>query len=153
MARTTEEKTLVLVDDEMHHLSWMVDYFYKNGLEVIPIDNANDAVSQIEKEIYRALVIDLNIPLSPPLDKSALDLGPVYARYPGLYVARMARNRGYRDRQVIIYSVHRDPDVVREVGILGCTYILKGRPKEIKLELEAVLSFDPTKGGIEPSQF
>jgi len=145
MARTTESKTLVLVDDEMHHLTWLVDYFYSQGLEVLPIDNCNDAVEQISLEIYRALVIDLNIPLLPPLDKAAEALGAVYVRYPGLFVARQARNRGYRDRQVIIYSVHRDADVVKEAKALGCTYILKGRPKEIKEELEKVLAFDPTQ--------
>ena len=45
---------------------------------------------------------------------------------------------------VVIYSVHREPEVTQEVGKLGCTYIRKGRPKEIKEELLRVLSFDPT---------
>lgn len=145
MARTTVSDTLVLVDDEIHHLTWLVDYFYAKGMNVLPVDNANDAVEQVNQQIYRALVIDLNIPLLPPLDKAAEALGAVYVRYPGLFVARSARNHGYRDRQVVIYSVHRDADVVKEAHILGCTYILKGRPKEIKEELESVLAFDPTK--------
>lgn len=144
MARTTENDTLVLVDDEMHHLTWLVDYFYSKGLKVLPVDNVNDAIEHIKSEIYRALIIDLNIPLHSPLDKAAEDLGSVYVRYPGLFVARQARNLGYRDRQVIIYSVHRDAEVVSEARILGCTYILKGRPREIKEELESVLAFDPT---------
>jgi len=145
MARTTVADTLVLVDDEMQHLTWLVDYFYSRNLDVLPIDNANTAVDEIEAEIYRALVIDLNIPILAPLDKAAEKLGSVYVRYPGLFVARRARNIGYRDRQVIIYSVHKDPDVVNEAKKLGCTYILKGRPKEIREELERVLAFDPTR--------
>jgi DNA-binding NtrC family response regulator len=144
MARTTEKDTIVLVDDEIHHLTWLIDYLYSKNLAVLPVDNANDAVEQISSEIYRALVVDLNIPLRPPLDKAAEALGAVYVRYPGLFVARHARNSGYRDRQVVIYSVHRDKEVVEEATKLGCTYILKGRPKAIKEELAAVLSFDPT---------
>jgi hypothetical protein len=58
--------------------------------------------------------------------------------------AREARNRGYRDRQVVIYSVHRDAAVAEEAARLGCTYILKGRPKEIINELKEVVSYDPT---------
>jgi CheY-like chemotaxis protein len=144
MAKTTVAQTIVMVDDEMHHLTWMIDYFYSQKHDVLPIDNANDAVEELEKEVYRAVIIDLNIPLLPPMDSAAERLGAVYVRYPGLYVARRARNLGYRDRQVIIYSVHRDPEVLQEAGRLGCTYILKGRPKEIKQELESVLAFDPT---------
>jgi DNA-binding NtrC family response regulator len=144
MAKTTNKDTIVLVDDEVHHLSWMVDFFYSEGINVLPIDNANDAVRMINEEIYRALVIDLNIPLLPPLESAAENLGAVYVRYPGLFVARQARNFGYRNRQVIIYSVHRDPDVASEASKLGCTYILKGRPREIMDELKDVLSFDPT---------
>jgi len=145
MAKTTVPDTVVLVDDEMHHLTWMVDYFYSQRIEVIPIDNANDAVAELEREVYRAAIIDLNIPLLPPLVEVAERLGSVYVRYPGLFVAKRARNLGYRDRQVIIYSVHRDADVLEEVRRLGCTYILKGRPKEIKQELASVLAFDPTQ--------
>jgi hypothetical protein len=47
---------------------------------------------------------------------------------------------------VIIYCVHRDPAVTDEAKRLGCTYIIKGRPKEIKRELDDVVSYDPTTG-------
>lgn len=45
----------------------------------------------------------------------------------------------------MIYSVHKDASVAEEASKLGCTYILKGRPKEIKAEIEAVVSYDPTQ--------
>lgn len=144
MARTTVADTIVLVDDEMHHLTWMIDYLNSSGLRVLPVSNANDAVAELDKQVYRATIIDLNIPLLPPMDSAAERLGAVYVKYPGLYVARRARNSGYRDRQVIIYSVHRDPEVLEETKRLACTYILKGRPREIMRELASVLSFDPT---------
>ena len=97
-------------------------------------------------EIYRCAIIDLNVPLEEPLVDRCRDLGEVYGRYPGLFVAREARNFGYRDRQIILYSVHRDPQVSEEAQKLSCTYILKGRPKVMKEELESVLAYDPTDG-------
>ncbi len=144
MAKTTDSKTVVLIDDELHNMSWMVDYLSSCGLGTLTASNANDAVAILEREIYRAIIVDLNIPIMDPLTSTALAKGDVYGRFPGLYVAFHARNKGYRNRQVVIYSVHRDAAVSEEAARLGCTYIIKGRPKEIKLELDAVVSFDPT---------
>ncbi|MBY3345379.1 response regulator [Rhizobium laguerreae] len=144
MAKTTDSKTIVLIDDEIHNMSWMVDYLHSRGFEAITASNANDAVQILDKEIYRAVIVDLNIPILDPLVSAAVAKGDVYGRFPGLYVAYYARNKGYRDRQVVIYSVHRDPAVSEEASRLGCTYIIKGRPKEIKQELDAVVTYDPT---------
>ncbi len=145
MAKTTVEDTVVILDDEIYNMEWMIDWLYSKGLSVLPVADANEALQVLREEVYRAAIIDLNVPLLPPLDEAALVLGPVYVKFPGLFVAREARNKGYRGRQVVIYSVHKDADVVEEVRKLGCTYILKGRPKEIKAELQAVLDFDPTQ--------
>ncbi|MCP1240906.1 response regulator [Acetobacter lovaniensis] len=144
MAKTTASKTVVLIDDELHNMTWMVDYLSSRGLLTLTASNANDAVAILEQEIYRAIIVDLNIPIMDPLTNTALAKGEIYGRFPGLYVASYARNKGYRDRQVVLYSVHRDAAVSEEAARLGCTYIIKGRPKEIKLELDAVVSFDPT---------
>lgn len=144
MAKTTVADTVIMLDDELYNLTWLMDYLYSRKLSVIPASTANEALEALDSEIYRAAIIDLNVPLLPPIDAAAAEWGEVYVKYPGLYVARMARNRGYRQRQVVIYSVHRDEAVTVEANKIGCTYILKGRPREIKEELEAVLSFDPT---------
>lgn len=144
MAKTTVPDTILMLDDELYNLTWMMDFFYSQGFDIAPASTANDALDLINSEIYRAAIIDLNVPLLPPHDTAAAEFGETYVRYPGLFVARQARNRGYRDRQVVIYSVHRDEAVMQEARKLGCTYILKGRPKEIKQELLAVLEFDPT---------
>ena len=45
----------------------------------------------------------------------------------------------------MIYSVHREEAVEVEATKLGCTYIRKGRPREMKEELLDVLSYDPTR--------
>ena len=144
MARTTDKSTVVLMDDELFNMRWLIDYLEHIGYQVLPARSANEAFELIEDEIYRCLILDLNVPLVGSISKTASELPAVYKEYPGLLVAREARNCGYRDRQVVIYSVHRDQAVVEEVEKLGCTYILKGRPKELKAELENILSFDPT---------
>jgi hypothetical protein len=69
----------------------------------------------------------------------------VYTKFPGLFAARYARDKGYRDRQVIVYSVFQDAEVQKEIALLNCTYIIKGRPKAFKDELEEVLAYDPTR--------
>lgn len=122
----------------------MVDYLESKGYKIIRVSHLNAALDYIESEIYRALIIDLNIPVVAPYDKAVADRGGAYARYPGLFLAERARNRGYRDRQVVIYSVHRDAEVMEEVKKLSATYILKGRPRMIKEEIDQVLSYDPT---------
>ena len=147
MAKTTDADTIVLLDDELFYMQFMMEYLSSKGYVVIPCRTANEAIDMIDSEIYRAVILDLNVPILPPLDEAAKSLGPAYAKYPGLFVARHARNRGYRARQVIIYSVHREPEVTAEVNKLRCTYIRKGRPKEIKEEVLGVLSFDPTDEG------
>jgi CheY-like chemotaxis protein len=144
MAKTTIADTVIILDDELYNITWMMDYLYSKGISIAPAGSANDAMKLISEEIYRAAIIDLNVPILPPLDGVAAALGSAYAKFPGLFVARAARNLGYRGRQIIIYSVHRDPEVAEIARKLDCTYILKGRPKEIKAELDAVISYDPT---------
>ncbi len=145
MAKTTVSDTVIIVDDELQNTLWMADYLDSKSLYVQVAANVNEAIEIIDAEIYRALVIDLNIPVLPPYDAAATALGAAYARYPGLFVARHARNAGYRGRQVMLYSVHKDPAVAEEAQKLDCTYILKGRPKEIKQEIDNVVDFDPTR--------
>jgi len=145
MSKPKENDTILLLDDELYNLTWMIDYLYSLGYMVVTCSNANDAIDIIEKTMFRAVILDLNVPLLPPLEEAARNISPVYAKYPGLFVARRARNKGYRNRQVIIYSVHRDDEVSEEARKLGCTYILKGRPREIKREIQSVLSYDPTE--------
>ncbi len=128
----------------MHNVLWIVDYFEAKGFKVHTADNVNEALKLIEGKIYRALIVDLNIPVLEPLEEVVAKLGRHYKAYPGLYFAERARNLGYRDRQVVLYSVHRDPGVSQIAEKIGVTYIMKGRPQEVKTELEAVIAYDPT---------
>lgn len=144
MAITTKQKTILLMDDEIFNIQWLIDFLEAKDFEIISMSDADGAIKEVSKEIYRALVLDLNVPISSPPQAGPGTKKAVYQKYPGLHVAWYARNMGYRDRQVIIYTVHRDPEVEQEAQNLGCTYILKGRPTELKEEIMHVLSYDPT---------
>lgn len=144
MAQTTKADTAIIVDDEPYNMIWMKEFLEAKGLRVLTATNVNEGIEIISKEIYRLLVIDLSIPVLPPFEALLGERGGTYAQFPGLFVAEKARNLGYRGKQVVIYSVHNVGEVDQEAKKLGCTYILKGRPKMIKQELEDVLGYDPT---------
>ena len=93
MARTTVSDTIIVVDDELQNVLWMADYFDANGLFVQFATNVNEAIELVNEEIYRTIVVDLNIPVLEPFDAAVRDLGPVYAKFPGLFVAKQARSR------------------------------------------------------------
>ena len=145
MARTTKPDTVLLLDDEMYNLQWMIEFLQSKNLRTRTFTNANQIAKEIGGEIYRCLILDLNVPVLPPLDKDVARYGNIFRRYPGLYIAILARTAGYRERQVVIYSVHKDRAVELEARRRGCTYIRKGRPREMKTELRDILSYDPTQ--------
>lgn len=145
MAITSKPDTILLMDDELFNIEWLIDYLESKGYNIYPTSSADEAIQAVSQEIYRAAIFDLNVPLSVHPNPGPQTHKPVYHKYPGLYVAWYARNQGYRGRQVIIYTVHRDEEVANEAKILGCEYILKGRPRELKEEIDSILSFDPTQ--------
>ncbi len=145
MAVTTKRNEVVIIDDEMHNMTWLIDFLENRDLRVHKRESLDEALDFINKEIYRFLVFDLNIPLFSPLKETVAAKGAIFLKYPGLYGAYFARNSGYRDRQVILYSVHKDSEVSRIATSMMCTYIMKGRPAEIKAEILNVLSYDPTE--------
>lgn len=81
MAKTTQPNTIVVVDDEPHHVVWLVDFLESKRLKVEMASDIVDAIMRIEKEIYRTLVIDLNIPVTDPYREAVLERGGVYAKY------------------------------------------------------------------------
>lgn len=137
-------RSIVLIDDELHNVGWLQDYLESKKFNVITAETLNEALEIIESARYRAIVVDLNIPAVGHLPPLLAEMGPPYPVFPGLYVAFRARTLGYRDRQIILYTVHRESEVARMADRMGVTYILKGRPLEIKREIDSVISFDPT---------
>ena len=92
MAKTTDADTIVVIDDELHNMVWMLDYIESRNKRTKTASNVNEAIALINEQIYRAVIIDLNIPVLDPLIGSVASKGNIYLRYPGLYVAYAARN-------------------------------------------------------------
>lgn len=145
MGNSEKNGEILCVDDEPQNIYWISDFLESEGYVVTIVTNLNDAIREINTKRFRALVIDLNIPAAEPLDQELRREGGVFARFPGLYAARHARNIGFRSRQTIIYSVHQDADVKERAAAMRCTFVSKGRPKAFKEELLEVLSYDPTQ--------
>ena len=70
-------------------------------------------------------------------------LPDVYAQYKGLNVIRYVRNQTQAGRRVVAYSAHENNDIHAAIKNLYCQYVVKGRAKDIKIEIESVLDHDP----------
>ncbi len=137
-----KENTILLADDEPYNLVFVLDFLEAQGFRVVVADNVDKALLRLQENRFRAIIADLSIPyLSPQVQPTGLD--QAYQSYPGLIVADYARNHGHTGRQVIVYSVHDDAHVREITDSLGATYLLKGRPRQFKDEINDVLSFDP----------
>lgn len=140
------KSTQVLVmDDEPELLEWLVEYLSVKGMNVTFAKDIAEGMRSLQDGEYRFLVLDLNVPIPGEYRAKLSVNGELFLTYPGLYIAKVARTKGYRDRQVIVYSVH-DIDAVRAVtDRIRATYVTKGRPRAFKAEIDDVLSFDPSE--------
>lgn len=139
----TREQVLIM-DDEPHLLNWLSEYFDKKGFGCVFATNVAEAIEQLDTQSFRMLVLDLNVPAPGEYSKILNDRGTLFQKYRGLYVAEYARTKGYRDRQVVVYSVHDVDEVRLHAGRMRVTYVTKGRPRAFKLEIDDVLSYDPS---------
>jgi CheY-like chemotaxis protein len=137
--------TILLADDEPYNLQWIIDWIESLKLKTVVAENVDSAIQQLQEARFRTVVADLSIPLLPP-QRLLQGMDPLFSRYPGLVVADYARNHDHTARQVVVYSVHDDP-LIRPISEkLGFTYILKGRPRILKIELGDILKYDPRTG-------
>lgn len=137
-----KEKTVLIADDELFNLQFVVDFLEAKSYLVEVAVNVDAAIAMLQKARYRMVLADLSIPLLPP---HALLAGrePLFHKYPGLLIADYARNHNHTGRQVVIYSVHEDAQVRDFSKLYGTGYILKGRPRILKDEILDILSYDP----------
>jgi CheY-like chemotaxis protein len=142
----TKEQVLIM-DDEPHLLDWLVEYFDKKGYASRFAINVSEAVDLLNQERFRMLVLDLNVPAPGEYSQILNNKGTLFQKYRGLYVAEYARTKGYRDRQVVVYSVHDVDEVRLHAERMSVTYVTKGRPRAFKVEIDDVLSYDPSTGG------
>lgn len=133
---------MLIADDEPEHLIWLVDYLKAKGFGVTLTTNVDEAMEAIGKIKYRAYFVDLNIPLggwaphpAPPSQN--------YDNYQGLYIVRAARTQGNAGARVIAYSAHYNEQIAGDMKQLYCEYIVKGRVRELKSEIDQLLSHDP----------
>ena len=135
--------TVLIIDDEPFQTEWLTDYFQARGFEVVQSEDLQSALNALERVRYRYVIIDLSIPFSPALAEPLAALGTEFFRYPGLMAARKARSTGHNTFQVIVYSVHDSDDVQSYADRIVCRYILKGRPRELKLHIESTMNRQP----------
>jgi len=137
---------ILLIDDEPFHIRWIAENLEEMGYNYLFSRNTRDALNQISSQKkYRMLLVDLNIPIFGADADFASQLGEIYVAFPGLVVAREARNMGYRSKQVVLYSAHKEGAVQDIADILGIEYITKGRTDQIMKAIEDILSYDPSK--------
>lgn len=133
---------MLVADDEPEHLIWLVDYLKAKGFRVTMTVNVKEAIEAIENIKFRAYFVDLNIPLGgwvphpPPPSQT-------YDAYQGLYIIRAARTQGNAGARVIAYSAHYNEQITGDMKQLYCEYIVKGRVRELKAEIDQLLSHDP----------
>ncbi|MFZ2446860.1 MAG: hypothetical protein WAW37_10920 [Syntrophobacteraceae bacterium] len=137
--------TILLLDDEPHCLDWLIDYLKSKSYLVEVVRNVKEAADLLHKVKYRAVIIDLNVPATGDFAEVLAKKGEIYQSFRGIYIAELARNRGHRNRQVIVYSVHESEAIRAICKKLDVAYLTKGRPRQFKEEIDDVLSFDPTQ--------
>jgi CheY-like chemotaxis protein len=140
---TNKLDTVLIIDDEPFQTEWLTDYFTAIGLKVEHQQDLQKALEVLEANRYRFVVIDLSIPFSPALAQPLASLGTEFFRYPGLMAARKARTTGHNTYQTIVYSVHDSDEVQGYVDKIRCCYILKGRPRELKMHIDGHMGRTP----------
>lgn len=137
-----DKTKVLLVDDEPEHLEWLIDYLKGKGYTSVVTTNVRDALNAIESTTFRAYVIDLNIPFGGWVPRLGARSG-AFTDYHGLYVLQLVRSQGNDGTRVLAYSAHSNEQIEAEIKRLYCTYIVKGRPREFKKEIDLVLQHDP----------
>lgn len=140
--RSYAQSQILMVDDEPEHLDWLVDYLKERGFETTVTTSVRAAIDAIERTSFRAYLVDLNIPFGEWTPSFSVTAN-AYADYHGLYVLKLIRSQGNGGGRVLAYSAHSNEQIAIEVKRLYCRYIAKGRPRELKGEIERLLSHDP----------
>lgn len=123
-------------------LDWIEDFTNSLGFSVKFITSVNDAYEEINNakiDEYSALVLDLNVPVSPELEALLKQKQNVFQEFRGLFIAQQARTKGISGRKIIVYSVHDNAEVEEICKRLDVSYIPKGRAKVLKDKLQSIL--------------
>jgi len=140
--KSYDKDHMLIADDEPEHLIWLVDYLKAKGFDVTMATSVSEAMEAIGNIRYRAYIVDLNIPLGGWVPHPAPP-SQTYDNYQGLYIIRAARTQGNAGARVIAYSAHYNQQIADEIRQLYCEYLVKGRARELKAEIDQLLSRDP----------
>ncbi|WP_226068432.1 hypothetical protein [Dickeya zeae] len=136
-------KKIFILDDEPMFLDWIEDFTESLGFSANFLTSVNDAYEEINKSTideYSALVLDLNVPVSPELEAIIQQKPQVFKEFRGLFIAQQARTKGISGKRIIVYSVHDNVEVEEICRRLDVSYIPKGRAKILKDKLQSILS-------------
>lgn len=139
--RSYKSKSVLLVDDEPEYIQWLYDYLVAKGFEVDMAESVSEALELADATTYRIYLIDLNIPAGAWSSPSPIT--EIYSQYKGLNVIRYIRSQGNAGARVVAYSAHENAEIHTAIDNLYCTYVVKGRARDIKAELESILEHDP----------
>jgi CheY-like chemotaxis protein len=134
-----KEDTILIADAEPYNLRFILDFLESLKYKLVVAESANDALLRLQECRFRAVLADLSVPLLPPLSLLP-GREPLFRKWPGLLVADSARNHDYTGKQVVVYSIYDDAQVSELANRLGIAYVLKGRPRLLKQEVQAALS-------------
>jgi len=136
-----KEKSVLLIDDEPEYVQWLYDYLVAKGFEVDMAESVGDALKFADATGYRLYLVDLNIPAGAWTSPSPMP--EIYSQYKGLNVIRYVRSQGNSGVRVVAYSAHENAEIHAAIDNLYCNYVVKGRARDIKAEIETVLQHDP----------
>lgn len=142
--REYKEKSVLLVDDEPEYLDWLRDYLVAKGFHVETALTADDAVRIASSADFRLYLVDLNIPSGGWVPQQPA-LSAIYDQYKGLQVIRYVRTQSNAGARVVAYSAHENKDIHAAIDKLYCKYVVKGRARDIKSEIEDILLRDPRR--------
>src|SRR5690625_7747098 len=97
---------VLIMDDEPHLLDWLVEYLESKKYDVHQVTNVQDAISKLDVNKYRMVVLGLNVPASPEYLEKLKSKGELYVEYRVLYVAEVASTKWHSRREVMVYSIH-----------------------------------------------
>lgn len=132
--KTAKKKSVLIIDDEPHALNWLVEFLEAQGHQVTVVSDFASAISAVsdKRHVHDLVTVDLMMPILGP-DQARFAAEPIiFSQFPGLYLARAARNAGYGSSKVVAYSVHDRSEIEKEADRIGFDYAVKGRPRDLK---------------------
>ncbi|MBN6046582.1 response regulator [Citrobacter sp. ku-bf4] len=136
-------KKIFILDDEPMFLDWLEDFTESLGHSANFITSVHDAYKVLQytdNEDFLALIIDLNVPVSPEIEVLLQQKPKVFQDFRGLFIAQQARTKGISGKRIIVYSVHDNAEVEEMCKRLDVSYIPKGRAKVLKDKLSSIIS-------------